>query len=276
MRAFILTVSGKWRGEEIVRELDELGIPYQVIEGVDGTLLSDEALVGLYASRAARFLRQPLSPREVACAFGHQMLLQSFLETGDEWALMLEDDATLEPEAKDVLSLTSRYHNRPVIVQLQHLGAFEFRRSTQSPSGKLGLIRTPSPVAGAAAYLVNRSAAELALDRYGRRRIDSVADWPFHWKYRVDFYACHPPAAHQRPSAESLIDSDRVRGRPLSRQARAVAPACMLSRAIGLKAMVAPLFGVSVREQWRHDTASMRGRLFRSSSRRLVALDDMT
>lgn len=265
--AFILTVRGCWRGDELTSQLGRLGIEFSIVEGRDGDLLSSDELEYVYSARAATFVGRQLSAREVACAMGHQQLMRQFLLTGDEWALLLEDDVVLLDNAEQILDSISGRRTAPVVVQLQHLGTFGSGKGDASTKWNTQLLHLVTPISGAAAYLINRSAAQSALEAYSLRPIDSAADWPFNWKYRVNFYACWPIAAKALDASPSVIDSSRHGARTTQKRGTLAGLIEKIARALMIKTLLAPAYGVSSQAQFRHDLMALRFRILRTSTR---------
>lgn len=87
---FVISLaSAPLRRERICRHLDGLGLEYELIEAVDGRLLSEQELRRL-AGGADRF-----PPGVVGCYASHLAAYRRILETGAEAGLILEDDVRL-------------------------------------------------------------------------------------------------------------------------------------------------------------------------------------
>lgn len=266
VRSYILSLSHSLRNPVLPDQLRSNGIAFETVIGRDGDSFSPDELDSLYSARAARYLGRPLAPREVACALGHQTLMDRFLKAGGDWALMLEDDADFHPDALPwVLIHLRTLDPSPTLVQLQHFGSCVTALETPDSGCKYRIERAYLPPTGAGAYLINKAGAAVARRAYRRRRIDSVADWPFHWRFRLKFFLAVPPAARQTPIGGSHIAASRRQTLTRSSTQAPYVSYELWGRYIRAVGLFAPLFGVSAVDQVRYTLAHarMRGSEFR-------------
>lgn len=176
--------------------LRKKGLDAQISYGVDGRALTPTQLSQIYSvKRAIRIMKRELSPMEVGCALGHRKIYEKFLETGAEWALVLEEDS-FPSNNFNLDQIELKKLDKPHIVNLQgvsrilkqyeifpHLVYDVADLSDNNTSFTTYSVK--GTVQGAFAYLMNRSAAQIAVDSY--TLIDSVADWPYAWRNLVKF-----------------------------------------------------------------------------------------
>lgn len=105
------------RREKISRHLDDLGLKYELVEGVDGRLLSEDELRRL-GGEAGRF-----TPGYIGNYAAHMKAYERILASNAEAALILEDDARLDRRFApiirqgipiggfDILFLDCKHHN---------------------------------------------------------------------------------------------------------------------------------------------------------------------
>lgn len=101
------------------------------------------------------------SEGELACSLSHAQALRQFLTTGADWALILEDDVVLSPSLPALLAAIEAAEPKIDILRLETDDGRV--RIGPEPIGQLGqhkLFRLYSAGGGAAAYIVNRHAAQ--------------------------------------------------------------------------------------------------------------------
>ena len=105
-------------------------------------------------------------PNPIACYNSHLKALNLFLESGEEFAIICEDDIAGTPELPDVLREALRYSDSWDWVRLTG-----FRQKTFIPFADLGggyrLVSDLRCASSAGCYLLNRRAARLFLRYFG-------------------------------------------------------------------------------------------------------------
>ncbi len=93
--------SSAQRREHIERQAKEHGISIDIVEAVAGCDLTPEQKA-MYDSRKRESMYYThLTPNEQACVHSHRKALATFLKSEYDYAVVLEDDATLEPMFKE-------------------------------------------------------------------------------------------------------------------------------------------------------------------------------
>lgn len=131
-----------------------------------------------------------LSDSAVSCLLGHRKIYQELLKSGEPWALILEDDVQPVKELATAFKYVPILVNAdtPSIVQLFTRGERFVERVPVFKFEGFSLFRFHCLPGQTAAYLINRSAAALAIaDRSGT----GPADWPF-WASKVNFFGISP------------------------------------------------------------------------------------
>ena len=118
-----------------------------------------------YDSRRYRLCHgKRTNPGEVGCYLSHIKALRCFLDTPDEHAIILEDDARPLTDLSPLLDQAVRYGATWDILRLSGL-----HHGAPAAFGKLGdgyrICVNLSRQTGAAAYMVNRKAASVLIDR---------------------------------------------------------------------------------------------------------------
>jgi len=186
--------------------LAALGIAYERVSGVDGALL-DEATFGEY-TRENRYYK-PVRRNEVGCYLSHNKTLQRFLESGLEYALILEDDALLDADSCAVITeaLVLRNSRQADLLQWDVLKLHQSRRR-RIELARLGpccLVEYgPSVPSTTTAALWTRAGAQRWLEafRHCQRPVDCDLQHP--WEYGLTVLSVHPPVITQSGDASTI------------------------------------------------------------------------
>ena len=113
-----------------------------------------------------------VNPNKVACFNSHLKAFRTFLESGEEYGIICEDDITGTPELPDVLKDVLRYSNSWDLVRLTG-----FRQKPFIPfadlTGGYRLISDLRCSTSAGCYLLNRKAAQILCRIYVPMRINN-------------------------------------------------------------------------------------------------------
>jgi hypothetical protein len=259
--AYILGLPGeRYRGAPLEEDLSGLGIAYEVVPGPDAAAWTAEDLERVYCWQASRAVNhRQMTAGEVACTLGHQEMMRRFADSGEPWALFFEDDARIVKPLEPVLAALPALPDVRMVIQLDVRVPLPPPEAGGVPLSDGILYRQPYPTWGAAAYLMNRAAALIALRTYRRRRVDSAADWPFCWSGRVQFW--RPDSAfalHPRDWAASHLHAGRsgTFGRRPKRSIRRYVRSGL--RITGLWALYGRLHGLPFFALYRKDLRQVR------------------
>jgi glycosyl transferase family 25 len=209
---YMLGLTRDWfRGQGLLSRLEALGLSCTFVEGIDARVAPAGALGSRVDQKAALLAYGArLSDGAVACALGHQMMYRRFVESHADWALILEDDAKLYHDPRLLMGVLRGVYD-PTIVQLHtNRSPYVMEQRDVRAGGQamaLTLRRHFDPAFGTHAYLINRAAAMIALQRSDRYRIVNPADWPFLWRSDVEFWDVIPEFSQPQSSSDSVIDA---------------------------------------------------------------------
>lgn len=144
------------------KQLGGFGMEFERIPAVNGRELTEAQWKRDYAefrSQIALGWSLRSIPGMMGCILSHQVIYRKIIESGEDLALVFEDDASLTPEFPDVLAgaIKDIKVDRP---QMVIFNCYVFDKDEQKV--ERGLVRAKSGM-GTEAYLITRKAAELIL-----------------------------------------------------------------------------------------------------------------
>ena len=169
--------------------MENLLAPYsfldvEFVKAIDGRLLSEEERHARFDFEGCRALYgRTVNAGEVGCALSRRKAYESLLQSGNPYALVLEDDITIirDLQALD-LDKIGRVLNDTTPKALMLSGDYWYYR-------KQPVTRLFSAV-GAYAYLINRAAAQKILAINLPRCV--ADDWMFYKRNGIKLFAVHP------------------------------------------------------------------------------------
>ncbi len=166
--AYIINLDrSKERYASIKPHVDQLNLPTERIEAVDGSKLSEEEIkekVDLEACRV--FLGHTPKRGTIGCSFSHIKVWQTFLKSNYKYALVFEDDVSFEPNKLKVV-MEDLFKNS----DLWDVVNFEIHSDPRMPvsiktlvnNHQLYLYLSKSTHTGC--YMINRKAAKHLLEK---------------------------------------------------------------------------------------------------------------
>jgi len=193
------------RRKEMQRQLKKLGLPYIFVEAVDAASIPDEVFHEIAPSPNMR-------KGEVACVLSHISAYREFLQSGDNYALIMEDDCIINEDLPslmddienyikpDHITLLTYYWCREGVLRLKvhdRKGGYSF----SSPHELWGVAR-------AGAYIVSRKIAQNILD-FHRTLVKCTADnWLVYQREGIisGVHCIYPQPVQENPTFGSDID----------------------------------------------------------------------
>jgi|GEM_PF-1854177 len=204
MKAYVLGVKSRFRGENLVNQLRGLGFDVEVVYGIDAREAEPTYLQSkVDQKRAIAFYGHRLTAGEICCALGHQEIQRRIAEKGEDWALVMEDDVEiLAAELNEVLTDLPQLKAKSVVtLRLTPV-------SDSTPSFQSGGIRfctkLTQPPFGTFAYFMSLGAARIAVASESGKAILGPSDWPLRWKTKVSFFATNKPAVNLLDAASEI------------------------------------------------------------------------
>ena len=164
MRAYIINLdSATERWASVENAFDGTGFTTRRVSGVDGHSLPFP-IAEYSEGRYHRFHGRPTSRGHVGCYLSHVKAMKEFLASGDEYALIAEDDLTLGPDFETALNAAMKHSAHWNILRLTGLA-----KGKPAPVAKLfsdySLCVGFDRLKGTGAYVIDRVAAQILTER---------------------------------------------------------------------------------------------------------------
>lgn len=197
--------------ERIVSRLDALGISHEVVDAVDGHTLDlskyEERLDDRFVTTQRGF---GLVRGEIGCFLSHYNLWERMVSKNMAQAVILEDDAILSDDFRNVIDSIQTLEWRWEVIRLSSY----FRRGIARVVCPIGeryhLVRYKSTAQDTAAYAISLKGAKVLCKHcyIMSRPIDNLYEqW---WKANLHFFAVYPPPVSQTLATEGAIQSERA------------------------------------------------------------------
>lgn len=147
------------RRAAIEKQSATLGLNVTFVDARPGAELTPEELKRYNRRARERKWRSHLSANEIACVISHSKALDAFLASGAAFAVVLEDDATLDAAFPDALRALLDEPERWEIVKLESRLPRRGDISMGALAGPFSLVVTRKWTLGATALLYSRAAA---------------------------------------------------------------------------------------------------------------------
>lgn len=154
----------RWRA--VSNRLKAIGLPFQRIEGIDGSQLGEAEIAEVFdRKRAQTHYHYDLTRGEIGCYLSHLKAWQAVLDQELDYAIILEDDVVLTDsfrllpqtltkleDAWDLIKIAAPYKKQKA-TQLGDIGSFGYVRYRKPPMGACGHVVS---AAGAQKLLAKR------------------------------------------------------------------------------------------------------------------------
>lgn len=176
------------RLEKVDHELRKIGLPYERMKAVKGSDLDSSEWKAATSATCRAFC----TPSMVGCFRSHFQCWKQVVVRGIPFALILEDDVTLEPDFLSQVSAAVSQKDTDWDVLL--LGCFLCGNKAQQ--GSTNLLYKPKFFAGSHAYLVSANGAKKLVEKYPRATFH--VDFVIWWDATIKVQALTKQVAHQR------------------------------------------------------------------------------
>lgn len=103
------------RNQQMIKQLDGLGLTYERISAVYGKDLTDEQKSFVNYHDFLLRMKRPIQDGEIGCAMSHRLIWQKMLDNNIEYALILEDDVVINNQLLDIINYSTNHQNFDLI-----------------------------------------------------------------------------------------------------------------------------------------------------------------
>jgi glycosyl transferase, family 25 len=209
--AFLINLPRSTKRRQVMEErLEELGLPYTLVPGIDGRAEWDRLSATVDTTLFSRLNGREVTPGDVGCYHAHLAVWQTFLNSGASVALVMEDDVVFHSNFTSALVEAVRVKDHWDYLKLNKIRAKQPVR--QAFVGRFLLNAYIGPATGTGAYLIRRELAERLLPRMLpiRRPIDHELDRSHVHRFR--HYGLEPFPSHVDDGGESTINEMNIAG----------------------------------------------------------------
>lgn len=196
------------------RRLDLLGMPYEIVDAVDGRELNLAKLESegrLRQDLAIRRYRRHISKGEIGIYLSHYNLWQKIADENIESALVLEDDAGW---ADDFLPVISKLYNMhcswDIITFYTDPRTYGGDLAWKIPNTKYSIIRGKLRIGGICAYFIRFNSAKKLLDWCYKIKDPIDVIYSQYWHNGLVFYGIKPQIVNQVESISLIEDRARL------------------------------------------------------------------
>jgi glycosyl transferase family 25 len=180
MKAFVINIpSAPERWRSVCRHLKNAKIDFQRIEGIDGQKI--EFPISEFSGTSYRLLHgRSKIPAEIGCYLSHIAAMKAFLNSGDDFGIIMEDDATFGRNLPDVIERATIYSKYWDILRLSSVNPGKIFKVIPLDDFSLGVSFTRQK--GACAYVITKHAAEVYVKRLIPMRL------PYDYAFDIEWF----------------------------------------------------------------------------------------
>lgn len=176
MKLYVINLErAQARRERIQKNLKDLDLKFEFINAIDYKLTPKEVIDSFRTPLSQRSLwLKELTPGEIACFLSHRKAWQTLVDSEEEWALILEDDANVLKENKALITFTSWIPSGVELILCANSEGLAYcsvdrpilHTTYEQKDISLGKIFDQShATSGAAAYFLHKRAAKRLLEQ---------------------------------------------------------------------------------------------------------------
>lgn len=178
---FVLTLKGSKREKIIKKRLNDCGLNFKFIYGVNGKDKKNyRYLENNYNKKKAEFILGRKMPYSEICAsYGHLKIYKYIKKKNIKKALILEDDAWPSKSLKKILTVKN-LSNKYDVIGLNCYDGFIYKKSNYKILNKFNLHKAKTHLINISAYIISLKACKKILKRT-EGKVISVPDWPINF-----------------------------------------------------------------------------------------------
>ncbi|GAB3856375.1 hypothetical protein GCM10028822_28670 [Hymenobacter terrigena] len=215
MKVFVVSLTrADKRREYINAHLSSLGLDYEIIDAVDYLELTPADYETLTDQEAVR--RNPyLSKGSIACSLSHIKIYKRMVQDSIDVSLVLEDDAQLPKNIKQLLSAVEANIQQNEVISLSYFNHFDSKPVThlsqegRTPLRGIGELVYPidlHDIASTMAYVITKNVAEKMIDILMPISVQTDYWGVYYEKGAFDSFRCLYPVPVRAALLRSSID----------------------------------------------------------------------
>ena len=198
--AYILNLTrAKERWEFILPQVKALDIPYEKITAIDGKKLSEKLKKEIVDKVSfGNFFKMLPEAGTIGCSLSHEKAWRYFLESDNEFALVIEDDVKFEPkELSEVIksAIENQFLWDIIGLELNHYG---YPQKIAKLALEKFLVLYMTNVKHSGAYLINRLAAKRMLEKFYPIKMPLDHYFTRSWEFGLRFCGVKPRIVEQK------------------------------------------------------------------------------
>jgi GR25 family glycosyltransferase involved in LPS biosynthesis len=187
------------RLQQVLPQIEKLGIPYERISAVDGESIQKEKIIDIVDLDAYKsFFKMLPELGTIGCSLSHEKIWKLFLASDNEFALVFEDDVQFEPcvLAKSISSVIDKKNMWDIVAfELKHRGCPVILETLSSESS---LVLYLTDVKHSGAYIINRKAAHRLLQKFYPIKMPLDHYFTRSWEFEIRFCGVEPRIVEQK------------------------------------------------------------------------------
>lgn len=210
MKTYIINLKNSIdRRNHIEKQLRQNNIPYEIVEAVDGRLIPEKELNRIREENPEQL------PTEVGCMLSHLKVYRRIVDSGEPYALILEDDTEIEEPGlyhlADEIGKTVIQKNPESVALLTYYwcreGMLELRKMQQIGSYFVCQPQEIWGVARAGAYLISAEMAASLLAFHGDKVRANADSWVVYNNHQLlqNVYCIYPKPVEETYQFGSTI-----------------------------------------------------------------------
>lgn len=170
----------------MVKQLEKLGLPFEILEAVQGSALTEEEILAFYDKDYYRGRPDYYTPGMVGCTLSHFFLYKKIVDEKIEVALVLEDDMVLNKALPQLLEMLSGEIRNDEVILLFYQSYFSINFSGPSALPLLGKyhlyqVAELKGLRSTGGYMINYEAAKSMVEK-----LLPLSTFPDEWKTFYD------------------------------------------------------------------------------------------
>lgn len=187
MKIFVINLKSSVERREVMgKQLNKLGLPFEIFDAVRGSALSEEEIMGYYDKDYYNTRPDYFTPGAVGCTLSHFFIYKKMVDEKIEVALVLEDDMVLDNNLPYLLEKLSGEIRNDEVIMLFYQSYFPINlsgSSTRPLTEKYNLYQVADTkgLRSTGGYIINYEAAKSLAEK-----LLPFSSFPDDWKSFYD------------------------------------------------------------------------------------------